>query len=180
MIVFDTETTGLLSSSFVPSAMQPKIIEFAAIKLNDKFEEVSRLEFLCNPGEKLTKKITDLTGITDKDLGDKPNFYFYYPQLVDFFNDEKTMVAHNLIFDYRMLKLELTRIGKQDGFPMPERKICTMHLTKPLLAKWLKLSHLYEHLTKKTLVNAHRAMNDVEALTDCVRILNEMEWIKCT
>ena len=178
MIVFDTETTGFLSNSFVPNNLQPKIIEFAAVKLDGNFEKVGELEFLCNPNESLTKIVRDLTGITDADLKDKPTFGFYYDQVLEFFSGEKTMVAHNLIFDYKMLNLELERIGKKEGFPMPERKICTMHLTKCLLGKWLKLSHMHEILTSKQMINAHRAMDDVNALVECVKVLRHMELLK--
>ena len=43
MILFDTETTGLVQAYATPLADQPHIIEFAALKLSDKkpYKEVT-------------------------------------------------------------------------------------------------------------------------------------------
>ena len=68
MIVFDLETTGLPKAEGSDLNIQPKIIEFGAIKVDDDFKEVDRLEFMCNPGHDLDPKITKITGITDEML----------------------------------------------------------------------------------------------------------------
>jgi len=174
MIIFDTETTGIPSSIGTPLIRQPHIIEFAAIKLDDKtMKEIDRLEFLCCPEQPLTPFITRLTGITNEDVKDKPVFASYYPALVRFFKGEKTLVAHNMAFDMKMLTIELQRIGISafDDFPMPEKKLCSMISSKYINGKWMKLAHLYEHLTGDKFKEAHRAMKDTEALTECVKIL---------
>ena len=49
LIVFDLETTGLPKAEGSDLDMQPKIIEFGAIKLTEELIEVDRLEFFCNP-----------------------------------------------------------------------------------------------------------------------------------
>ena len=53
MILFDLETTGLPKAEGSDLDMQPSIIEFGAIKLDDDLEETARMEFLCNPGHPL-------------------------------------------------------------------------------------------------------------------------------
>jgi len=79
LILFDTETTGFPKYVDVDLEKQPKIIDFAAIKLDDNtLEEVDRIEFLCNPQEKLDEKIKEITKLTDKDLEDKQSFESYY------------------------------------------------------------------------------------------------------
>ena len=58
MIVFDLETTGLPKAEGSDLDIQPKIIEFGALKLDDEtLEEVDRLEFFCNPGHLLDPQI---------------------------------------------------------------------------------------------------------------------------
>ena len=55
MIIFDLETTGLPKAEGSDLDLQPRIIEFGAIKYNDdlihkgEMQEQERLEFFCNP-----------------------------------------------------------------------------------------------------------------------------------
>ena len=66
MIIFDLETTGLPKAEGSDLNMQPRIIEFGAIRVTDgNLEEYDRLEFFCNPGHPLDPVITKITGITD-------------------------------------------------------------------------------------------------------------------
>ena len=44
MIVFDLETTGLPKAEGSDLDIQPRIIEFGAIKVDDDFNEVGRLQ----------------------------------------------------------------------------------------------------------------------------------------
>ena len=46
MIVFDLETTGLPKAEGSDLDIQPRIIEFGAIKVDDNFKEVDRFQFL--------------------------------------------------------------------------------------------------------------------------------------
>ena len=55
MIVFDLETTGLPKAEGSDLDIQPKIIEFGGIKLDEDLNELGRLEFFCNPGHPLDK-----------------------------------------------------------------------------------------------------------------------------
>ena len=85
MIVFDLETTGLPKAEGSDLDIQPRIIEFGAIKVDDDFNEVGRLQFLCSPGFALDPYIIKLTKITDDMLEDKKPFLGYYKELCDFF-----------------------------------------------------------------------------------------------
>lgn len=180
MLIFDTETTGLPSASIVKLELQPKIIEFAAIKIDDvTLEETGRLEFLCNPGEKLDKRITEITGLTDANLENEKPFGFYYQKLVDFFFGEKYIFAHNIAFDMNLLTLELRRLGMQYKFPYPSTQICTVTQTIKLQGYRLNLSKLHQKLFGFDFEEKHRAMGDVEALTKCVRELLQKKIIVC-
>jgi len=172
MIVFDTETTGLPKPSSVSLDKQPKIIEFAAIKLDDvTLEEIDRIDFLCNPREKLDPFIIKLTGITDELLESSEIFTANYENLFNFFLGEKYMAAHNCEFDRTLLRFELARISKVLNFPWPPIHICTVQASMPIKGHRLKLFQLYKIATGKEFKEAHCAMLDVEALVECVRFL---------
>ena len=97
MIVFDLETTGLPKAEGSDLDLQPRIIEFGAIRYTDgTFEEYDRLEFMCNPGHELDPKITKITGITDEDLKDKKPFVAHYKDLCKFFTKRASLLRSKL------------------------------------------------------------------------------------
>lgn len=178
MIIWDTETTGLVKPSTVPLSEQPKIIEFAGIKVDNKtLKEVARLEFLVNPEQILDPIITKITRITDAMLEKEEPFIAHYEELADFYVGETHMAAHNLGFDRDMLTFDLTRIDKLRNFPWPMRHICTVEASYPIRNHRLKLSMLHEIVKGAQHKEAHRAMADVEALTECVRWLKKKGYI---
>ena len=178
-IIMDTETTGLLMASIVDLDKQPKIIEFAAIKLDDNtLEELERIEFLVNPEEALPKEIIKITGINDFILKDSKPFSFHYEKLCNFFLGEKNLIAHNISFDMGMLKNDLARIGRLTQFPYPPRQICTVNQTLQIKGFRLNLGKLYQHCFGEEMKEAHRAMLDVSNLAKCVIYLIKNETIK--
>jgi DNA polymerase III epsilon subunit-like protein len=178
MIIFDTETTGLLKASIVDLDKQPNIIEFAAIKLDDKtLDEVDRIEFLVHPQHELSKEIIKITGLTDEKLKDAKTFEHHYEKLVDFFIGERFLIAHNIAFDVGMLRNDLARIGRQTQFPYPPRQICTVVQTMKIKGYRLNLTALHTHLFGEAFKDSHRAMTDVEALTRCVKELINQKMI---
>lgn len=179
MIIFDVETTGLLKSSIVDLENQPKIIEFAAIKLDDKtLEELDRIEFLVNPQESLSKEIIKITGLTDDKLRTQKQFLHYYPELVNFFLGERTLIAHNISFDIGMLRNDLARIGRLTQFPYPPNQVCTVIATNKIRGYRLKLGVMYKHFFGEDFKEAHTAMGDVKALTKCVKEMIKQEIIE--
>lgn len=179
MIVFDTETTGLVKALACDIKHQPSIIEFAAIKLCDTdYSEKSRLHFMVNPLKQLSPEIVKITKITDNMLKDALPFEKRVDELRDFFDGEKNLIAHNLCFDLSMLEIEFSRLGVTD-FPMPENKICTVEQSFHINKARMKQSQLYSFATDGlSFEGAHRAINDVEALTTCVVWLIENNCIK--
>ena len=179
MIIFDFETTGLKKANVISVNQQPKAIEFAAIKLDDKtLEEKDRCVFLINPYEKLDPIITKKTGITDGDLIDAKPFSYYYPKITQMFFGEKYAIAHNISFDLNILKYELIRLNKLTQFPFCPIPICTVNATMKIRNYRLKLGDLYEHLTGEIMPKGHRAIVDAEALTVIVKELIKQEYIK--
>ena len=168
MIVFDLETTGLPKAEGSDLDLQPRIIEFGAIKLDDDLNEVGVLEFLCNPKIPLEPKITKITGITDDDLKDKKPFVSMLDEVCEFFLGEKFLIAHNLPFDRVVLKFELERLGRITSFPWPPVQICTVEVGETIWNKKRKLIDIYFEVTGKEHKGAHRAIEDVRALIEVV------------
>lgn len=169
MIIFDTETTGLVKAADVDLKQQPKIIEYFGLKVNDKTYEIEEeLELLINPGEVITKEITDITGITNDMLADKPKFPQVFRQLAEFHIGERYIVGHNIAFDLDMLTFELKRIGKMRHFPWSPNQICTVEISEHYQGRRLKLADLYKHLTGNTFKGAHRARADVMGTYTCL------------
>ena len=163
MIVFDLETTGLPKAEGSDLDLQPKIIEFGAIKLDDKFNKIDTLEFLCNPGHQLDPKIIKITGINDEDLKSEKPFISHYNKLAEWFLGEKVLAAHNLPFDRKILRFELERIDKLTKFPWPFIHLCTVEIGQTVWGKMRKLSEIYKEITGKEHKGAHRSLVDVEA-----------------
>ena len=170
LIVFDLETTGLPKAEGSDLDMQPKIIEFGAIKLTEELIEVDRLEFFCNPKHMLDPKITKITGITDDMLKDQKPFIAHLEKLNEFFLGTKRMFAHNLGFDRKILKFELERLDKVTSFPWPYEHTCTVEVGQRVWGKMRKLGDIYEELFEEKIEGAHRSINDVEAT------LRIIEW----
>ena len=89
--VFDLETTGFNAGG------EDSIIEIGAVLIKNG-NIIEKFDELINPGRKLPKKITELTGITDEMLEDKISEEEALKKFIDFKKDYP-MVAHNAKFD---------------------------------------------------------------------------------
>jgi len=175
VIIYDTETTGLVQNGAVPLDRQPRIIEYAGMKVNwDTLEEIDRLTFRVNPGNlPLPPKITEITGLTDADLKDEPVFRVFYTGLSRFHVGVSGLCAHNLPFDFSLLRFDLARINKTERFPWPPIHICTVEASMSIKGHRLHLKDLHEMATGEVHQGAHRALADVEALFTVVKFLRE-------
>ena len=100
-VVFDFETTGFNAGG------SDSIIEIGAVKIKNG-EIIEKFDELINPGVKLAKKITELTGITDKMLKDKDDEQKVVKKFMDFYGD-LPLVAHNAKFDVSFLEMALKK-----------------------------------------------------------------------
>ena len=169
MIVFDLETTGLPKAEGSDLEIQPKIIEFGGVKLDEDLNEIGRLEFFCNPGHPLDPVITKITKITDDDLKNEKPFIANYKPLCDFFLGETKIVAHNLPFDRKILKFELERNDKLTKFPWPSEHICTVEIGKSVWGSFRKLADIYFEVTGQEHKGAHRSIADVLATVEILK-----------
>lgn len=101
-LVFDTETTGLSN--------EDKIVEFSLIELIDGIKTGRRMHKFLNPGIKISKRASEIHGITNEKLVDAPFFKEIVEDMIRFIGNG-TIVAHNAKFDQRMLNNELNCLG---------------------------------------------------------------------
>jgi DNA polymerase III epsilon subunit-like protein len=170
IVIFDTETTGLLLPDNAPLADQPKIIEFYGCRINEEFEILSEVETFLNPGEPLTKEITRITGIKDSDVISAPTFKDKADEINALFEGADLTIAHNVAFDNGMLSNEFDRIDSL--MEKAKHDLCTVDHLIPVYGRRISLSALYKKLYGKYFV-AHRAKNDVFALVSVVHKLVE-------
>ncbi|NLL44684.1 MAG: PolC-type DNA polymerase III [Mollicutes bacterium] len=96
-VVFDVETTGFNAGG------GDQIIEVGAVKLFNG-EIIDTFSELINPGRPLEKRITELTGITDEMLKDKPTEKEVIKRFIEWVGNSP-MVAHNAKFDVSFLEM---------------------------------------------------------------------------
>jgi DNA polymerase III epsilon subunit-like protein len=174
ILVFDTETTGLLPHPSAPLAEHPHIIEFGAVLMSAKSGKVEEeISILINPGVPITEEITRITGLTDNDVRDAGRFVDVLPQLERVFAAAGTVVAHNLPFDRGMIRAELRRQELVE-FPWPGKEVCTVGLYREIWGRNPRLIELYEYIMEKPLAQTHRALDDVMALVDIIQ--HEKLW----
>jgi len=176
MIVFDTETTGLIDNEALPLESQPRIIEIGAIKVNFQLEVIAEFHALVRPdGYQLSDEIIAITGITQEELNARGRpFAAILPALAGFFRGEEELLAHNLRFDLMMMVFELRRVDWQFRFPFPSRHIDSLTLFPGKLSEWgVK--------TGWPTPQAHRALDDCRLLLHCYRALvaaEEASWAR--
>ena len=165
-MVFDTETTDLITTSARTLDKQPHVIEFYGRLVDDMTGELKdELTFLCDPGVALSADVQRITGLKDEDLKGKPDFASQLPAVQALLAKADCVVAHNLSYDKQMLEFEAQR-AKQP-IVWPQRLICTVESTEHLCGFRLSLTALHEWLFQQAFDGAHRAKSDVLALTAC-------------
>jgi len=151
-IAFDLETTGL-------DFRNDRVIEIGALRfVNGKPEE--KFSTLINPGIPVPSLITDLTGISDKDLVDAPAFSEVAEKLIQFIGD-LPLCGHQIEFDATFLSEELKRVGR----PVFSGQLLDTALLSRILLQGstrFSLKAVSEYL-QINLDNAHRALFDAMA-----------------
>lgn len=168
--VVDVETTGL-------SARNERVIEIALVKV-ENLKITEKFTTLINPNRPIPSFISMLTGITNSDVKNAPQFHQIYPLLIEK-TEGSILCGHNLQFDLSFLRNEVQLLGEDFN---PEQTLCTLKLARKLFPhlKSRSLSPLAYHLNIKN-NNQHRALKDAETtakvLIKLLKHLNENEGI---
>lgn len=168
-VLFDTETTDLVSNSLLPLEEQPYIVEFYAMTLElsgEEWKKVDEFETFVKPPVPVTETTTKITGITPEDVRDAPRWSEIVVRAHQILQNAEIVVAHNLSFDMAMIEFEAERA--EMGAPeWPDWKICTVEATEYFESHRLKLADLHQNLFGEKFTGAHRARTDVEAMGRC-------------
>ena len=177
-LFFDTETTGLPKSWKAPVSdlgNWPHIVQIAWALFDDGGTQLAFRYHIIKPeGFVIPESATAIHGIsTEKALKEGRPAAEVLKEFSMAVRGATRLVAHNLDFDEKMVRVELLRQG------MPEElgtipKICTMKsstayckIPGPYGDKWPKLSELHIKLFEVDFEDQHNAASDVLCCAKC-------------
>jgi DNA polymerase-3 subunit epsilon len=149
--VVDVETTG-------GKPVDTKITEIGIV-ISDGKEIMHEFQALVNPEKKIDWYVTKLTNITNEMVANEPKFEDLADTIQELLID-KIFVAHNVDFDYGIVKRQFLEIGR----PIDGKRLCTVKSAKKVFhgLSSYSLSNITQHL-EIPLLNAHRALDDARA-----------------
>ena len=158
-VIIDVETTG-------GSPRNSKITELAIYKYDGE-RIVDEFITLLNPEQPIPEFIVRLTGINDEMVSNAPRFFEIAKKIVEFTND-CIFVAHNVAFDYGMLRSEFKNLGYD--FRLPH--LCTVRAARYVIPgyKSYSLGNISKELGIE-INGRHRAGGDALATTKLFELL---------
>jgi DNA polymerase-3 subunit epsilon len=157
--ILDIETTG-------GKYNEEGITEIAIYKF-DGHSVVDQFISLVNPEKPIQPFVVNLTGINNEMLRNAPKFYEVAKRIIEI-TDGCIMVAHNALFDNRILTTEFDRLGYQ----FEKETLCTVELSKKLIPDMpsYSLGKLVRSLGIP-LTDRHRAQGDAKATVALFKML---------
>jgi DNA polymerase-3 subunit epsilon len=157
----DTETTGT-------DARTDRVIEVGVV-IGQRGEVKARHNWLIHPGMPIPKESTEIHGIKDEDVADKPSFAELAEEIVAVFHGALP-AAYNATFDRGFVLAEVERAGFRASEPPPAIRADVEWLDPLVFAREFykgkgesrALGAVAERLGVK-LERAHRATDDAEA-----------------
>jgi DNA polymerase III epsilon subunit-like protein len=187
IFVFDTETTGFVERDG-PLEVQPHIVQFSGILLEmqpDKtLVEISRIDEFIKPPISIPFGASQVHGIYDKDVADKPVIAERMEVFLALLNSADVVAGHNIEYDETVINYELMRLGRRGDYN-PQKILCTMKSSVEYCAlpgrgigyKFPKLNELYKKLFGEYFEGAHSAIYDVEATVRALQKLLVLDVI---
>jgi DNA polymerase III epsilon subunit-like protein len=184
IIVFDTETTGIPETADATKRNCknfPRIVQIAWMVFDDDIEMIKSQSYIIKQEESTPVSSIEIHGITDEIAKEKG--VCINDVLNEFLSDIKTakvLVAHNMKFDYNVVKSELYRNNLDTDAIENIHKCCTMLISKDYCAierygsadyKYPTLAELYmkcfpEKILHKKML--HNALFDVAVCAKCL------------
>ena len=152
IVFFDLETTGV-------DVSQDRIVQICIIKFDENGEKVVK-EAIVNPTVKIPKEASDVHGITDEMVKDKPKFKQIAKDIAEFIGPCDIAGYNSDRFDIPLLLEELSRAG------VVLDTSCRNYVDVMKLEAYLNprtLSAVYERYFGEELDGAHDATVDVNA-----------------
>ena len=161
--IVDIETTG-------GSPKTSKITEIAIYKHNG-IEVIDEFITLLDPEMAIPEFIVRLTGITNEMVQGKPRFYEVAKQIIEF-TDGCIFVAHNVGFDYGIIRHEFRSLG----YDYRRAHLCTVRASRYIIPGMA--SYSLGKLTRELgipLSDRHRASGDALATAHLFTLLFEKD-----
>ncbi|MDZ4148961.1 MAG: exonuclease domain-containing protein [Flavobacteriaceae bacterium] len=164
--ILDIETTG-------GKFNEEGITEIAIYKFDGQ-EVVDQFSCLVNPEKPIQPFVVNLTGINQNMLRSAPKFYEVAKRIIEI-TDGCILVAHNAVFDYRVLRMEFDRLG----YPFERNTLCTVELSKSLIPEMqsYSLGKLVRALGIP-MSDRHRATGDAMATVKLFKLLLDKDHEK--
>jgi DNA polymerase III epsilon subunit-like protein len=179
-LFFDTETTGLPKNwraSVTDSGNWPHIVQIAWVLFDNAGTQLGFRDHIIKPeGYTIPESAAAIHGIsTEKALKEGRPAAEVLKEFSTAVREAARLVAHNLDFDEKMVRVELLRRGMPDVLQtMPVPKLCTMKsstaycgIPGPYGSKWPKLSELHIKLFGADFEDQHNAASDVLCCAKC-------------
>lgn len=182
ILFFDTETTGVpdYNAPLSATALQPHIVQLAALLTDDGAEEKASINFIVNPGVSIPQAASNVHGITD----DIAKIYGIHPKLAaaafrGLVARADIICAHHIKFDLFVTDVLFVRHAMTSA--VIAAQFCTMEAsasivnlppTERMIAagfnkpKTPSLAEAYQYFFGRDLVGAHDALADVRACKD--------------
>lgn len=150
--IIDIETTGL------SGAGNNKITEIALV-VHNGLKIIEEYHSLVNPQTGISKYVTGLTGIDASMVKNAPTFSEIADDILKL-TENRIFVAHNVSFDYNVIKKEFEGLGKNFN----RKRLCTVRLARKLFPgfKSYSLGNLCKQL-EIAIKDRHRAKGDTDA-----------------
>ena len=156
-VVFDFETTGLKPEYH-------EIIEIGAIRYING-EKCEQYHALVKPVREVPHVISNITGISQKELDDKPPISEVWQNFLQFI-DASVLIAHNAEFDAAFLRATCEKLNYSIDCPI----YCTLKMARSVLknAKKRSLDALAEFYGVKFSAR-HRSIGDAEVTAEVLK-----------
>ncbi|WP_091265039.1 exonuclease domain-containing protein [Gillisia sp. Hel1_33_143] len=149
--IIDIETTG-------GGIKGNRLTEICIVLLKGE-TVVDKYTTLVNPEKIIPPQITALTGIDNEMVANAPKFA-EVAKKIDEFTKDAIFVAHNVNFDYNVLRIEFNELE----YEFTRKKLCTVRLSRKLIPGLFSysLGNLCSSINIP-LINRHRAEGDTDA-----------------
>lgn len=192
ILVFDTETTGVIPKEIYNIEQCPYIIQFSFIVYDTKnYKIVNEYNKIINIPKNITipDESIKIHGINKLQTNRSRTSIISCLQNFKKFVDKcDYIIGHNIDFDIKMVEIECQRNNIYVNiFDKPTKLFCTMQNSIDICKieavnimgkyyKWPRLSELHEKLFNITPINLHDAFNDILICLRCaVFIMNKTD-----
>ncbi|OFX29854.1 MAG: DNA polymerase III subunit epsilon [Bacteroidetes bacterium GWA2_32_17] len=158
IVFFDLETTGV-------NVTNDRIVEITLLRIETNNKECE-ITYLVNPTIPIPQFATDIHGITNEDVKDKPTFKEIAKNVVSVFEGADMAGFNSNKFDIPLLAEEFLRA--EVDFDMRKRQFVDVQVIFHKMEQ-RNLTAAYKFYCKKDLINAHTSKADTYATYEVLK-----------